>query len=159
MYSKFQFFPLPPCNPQAMSEIPCPSSSPSPVTVTELCLLSWGLSCHLWGHHKPLARLLSQVWSSLVTPAEFPPSGIGQDPPLCPWQEEISPFRGSVTPQFSPWSLPWWHHGAHGQEPSLVLLPAENIQCHLHPGGAEHCLLWKPSLFTPAFCLWKLIKC
>lgn len=69
MYSKFQFFPLPPCNPQAMSEIPCPSSSPSPVTVTELCLLSWGLSCHLWGHHKPLARLLSQVWSSLVTPA------------------------------------------------------------------------------------------
>lgn len=82
-----------------MSEIPCPSSSPSPVTVTEL-------SCHLWGHHEPLARLLSQVWSSLLTPAGFPPPGIGKDPSLCPWQEEIFPFRGSVTPQFSPMVTP-----------------------------------------------------
>lgn len=82
MNSKFQFFPLAPVTPQAMSEMPCPSRFPFPVTVTELSLLSWGLSAPSGVTTGSCPRF----GSSLVTPAVFPSSDIVKDPSLCPCQ-------------------------------------------------------------------------
>lgn len=139
MYSKFQFFPLTPVTPPGQCQkFPVPADPPA-------LSLSQSFSYNFWSHHEPWPGSCLMFGSSLVTPAVFPPSGIVKDPSLCLCQEEVSPFRSAVTPQFSPWSL-------------MVFMARNSAlcrisQCHLHPGGAEHCLLWKPLFYYWLFLL------
>lgn len=107
MYSKFQFFSLPSVTPRQCQKFPVPADLPA-LSLSQSCACFPGASPVTSGvTMSPWPGSCLRFGSSLVTSAEFLPSGIVKDPSLYPCQEEISPFRSAVSPQFSPWSLLW----------------------------------------------------